>query len=274
MFLLGTRMEPANVSHLFRGDLCTLLNPSGYDFHLWTIPIEFRCSLYLFIVILGTSRLQTKWRFAVLGGCILFTYDHVRWDLLLFLLGMGIAEIDQIQGVHLPKTDKLQTTLLSKLSFYIWTFVGIAGLYLIGQPAGPLQTPGWVWLAQHMPDWGADQHRYWKTWGSAMLVLAVGRLPGWQRVLHSGPIQYLGKISYSLYLMHGPGMHAFTFHLEKFAYSITGIQGNNHNIGFALGLCMSTPFIIWFADIFWRAVDINTVKFAKWFESKVIVKQD
>jgi peptidoglycan/LPS O-acetylase OafA/YrhL len=240
-----------------------------FDFHLWTIPIEFRCSLYIFLAILATARLQPRWRLSVVGFCCYWSHQHVRWDLLLFLLGMGIAEIDQIQGIHSGKP-----TQISKLHFWFWLATAMAGLYLIGQPGGIHETPGWVWLSRHTPNWGGEGHRYWKTWGCAMLVLAVGRLPSWRRFFDSFTIQYLGKISYSLYLVHGPAMHAGTFHLQKLAYTITGVEGNRINYGFVLGHLMATPVIIWLADMFWRGVDNPSVKFAKWMEEKLLQKHE
>lgn len=72
--------------------------------------------------------------------------------------------------------------------------------------------------------------------------------------------------------MHGPAMHVVGYHFEKWAYSVTGVEGYWFNAGFILGACFCIPTVVWWADVFWRAVDIPTVKFAKWFESKVIVK--
>ncbi|KID87191.1 hypothetical protein MGU_05601 [Metarhizium guizhouense ARSEF 977] len=56
------------------------------------------------------------------------------------------------------------------------------------------------------------------------------------------------------------------------AYGITGVEGYWYNIGFFLGAAFTIPTVIWWADVFWRAVDIPAVKFAKWFESKCITK--
>lgn len=182
---------------------------------------------------------------------------------------MGIAEIDQIQGIHSSKPAQT-----SKLSFYFWLSTAMTGLYLLGQPGGLGETPGWMWLGRHTPNWGYETHRYWKTWGSAMLVLAVGRLPSWRRFLDSFPIQYLGKISYAFYLVHGPAMHAGTFHLQKLAYAITGVEGNRINYGFLLGHFMATPVILWIADMFWRGIDTPSVNFAKWLEGKLIQKHE
>jgi hypothetical protein len=67
-------------------------------------------------------------------------------------------------------------------------------------------------------------------------------------------------------------MHVAGYHWEKWAYGVTGVEGYQYNAGFFLGACFVVPTVIWWADVFWRAVDIPTVKFAKWFESKMVQK--
>lgn len=63
-------------------------------------------------------------------------------------------------------------------------------------------------------------------------------------------------------------MHTVRYHWEKWAYSLTGVEGYWYNIGFILSSFVCIPTVIWSADVFWRAVDIPTAKFAKWLEEK------
>lgn len=241
--------------------------------------MEFRCSLYLFLALLGTARLQTKYRLLTLAVIAFFTYANSRWDFLLFLSGMALVEWDYIRGAHisgpaLPFEEKESKTTSSTVSVKLifWNLVGILGLYLLSSPDhGGLKTPGWVYLWSLIPEWwAAEQYRYWQATGSVVFVLAVGHLTWWQRVFNSPVAQYFGKISYSLYLMHGPMNKVIGYHWQKLAWDITGVEGNAYTVGFILGAFFCIPSVIWSADIFWRAVDIPTVKFARWFESKLI----
>ncbi|CAM1500888.1 Fc.00g100500.m01.CDS01 [Cosmosporella sp. VM-42] len=251
-----------------------------YDVHLWTIPVEFRCSLYLFLTILGTSRLQTKFRFITVAGVMWYTYRNCHWELLLFFFGMVIAELDHIRGAHVPtpalpvqeKTDSSS----SKMTTIFWTSLSILGLYFMCQPDGRGEiTPGWVWLTSLVPKWWKEEKfRYWQSIGGVLFVYAVGHSPSWQRFFNSFVVQYFGKLSYAIYLMHAPAMHTMGYMFEKWAYSLTGVEGYWFNAGFILGACFAVPTVIWWADVFWRAVDIPTVKFAKWIESKVVMKSD
>ena len=257
---------------------------AAYDVHLWTIPVEFRCSMFLFLVIVGTGRLQTKMRFLVVGGVFYLVYRNSRWDMALFLCGMLIAEMDHIRGAHkaspaLPVDEEQKSTprsSLVRLKSVFWTCLSIVGLYLLSQPDDHgEETPGWVFLTSIVPKWWeAEQFRYWQSAGAVVFVFAVGHSPTWQRFFTTGPVQYLGKISYALYLMHAPAMHCMGYHWEKWAYSVTGVDGLWFNAGFILGACLCVPTVIWWADVFWRAVDIPAVKIAKWFEEKCVVKSE
>ncbi|KAL4725199.1 hypothetical protein ACLX1H_007345 [Fusarium chlamydosporum] len=252
---------------------------TNYDQHLWTIPVEFRCSLYLFLTLMATARLRTQYRLITVFSIMLFTYRNSRWEFLMFLCGMVLAEVDLIRGAHvssptLPMEEKASSLRPRWYQRIFWAIVSIVGLYLMSQPdQGGERTPGWIYLTSLIPNWwDAEKYRYWQCAGSVVFVLAVSRSANWQRVFNSAFVQYLGKISYALYLMHGPIIHAFGYHFEKWAYSVTGIEGHRFTAGFVLSSFLVIPTIFWWADIFWRAVDIPTVKFAKWWENKLITK--
>lgn len=252
----------------------------AYDVHLWTIPAEFRCSLYLFLVIVGTARLRTRFRLLVVGFVMWFTYRRSRWDLLLFVSGMLLAECDLIRGAHagssvLPQ-DEAEAKKPPRSSWMrlFWSLISIIAIYLLCQPDdGGERTPGWRNLTSMIPSWWeVELYRYWQSIGAIMFVAAVGHSAGWQRFFNLPPVQYLGKISYALYLMHGPAMHTAGYHFERMAFSLTGVEGNQYTAGFALGACFCIPIVIWWADVFWRAVDVPSVKFAKWVEKKCVTK--
>jgi hypothetical protein len=209
-----------------------------------------------------------------------FAYRNSRWEFVLFLAGMLLAEMDHIRGAHIPSpalpTDEKQQPFdrCGRFTLAFWFTASILGLYLMGQPDGRSHmTPGWVYLTSIIPEWwGAEGFRYWQSIGAMLFVLSVGHVKAWQRFFNTGFVQYFGKISYAIYLMHGPAMHCVGYHWEKWAYSITGVEGYWYNTGFVLGACFCIPTVVWWADVFWRAVDIPTVKFARWFESKCTYK--
>ncbi|KAH6983531.1 acyltransferase family-domain-containing protein [Ilyonectria sp. MPI-CAGE-AT-0026] len=272
------------VRHIIRGfKLFDFIDRSAlteFDLFLWTIPIEYRCSIYLSAMLVGTARLQTKYRLITLAFAIYVVYRSVRWDFLMFLCGMGLAEWDQIRGAHttsptLPVDEKHAGSARQRLKPIFWNLISILALYFLSQPdVGGEETPGWIFLTSIIPEWWDKPYRYWQGLGSVLFILSVSYSAFWLRVFNSGPIQYLGKISYSFYIVHGPTTRLIGYHIEGLAWSITGVEGHWYTVGFALGACFSLPCVVFIADIFWRAVDIPAVKFARWLEGKVNVKED
>ncbi|KAK1688823.1 acyltransferase [Colletotrichum godetiae] len=256
---------------------------TSYDVHLWTIPVEFRCSMYLFITLIGLARVRSGLRLLFLSGIIAFTYRNNRWELLLFYFGMMLAEYDQIMGNNTPVQ---QPSVLpangaappqgSRLKGFLWAMLSILAIYFMCQPDINYEiTPGWVWLCSFIPKWWEEEgYRFWQSIGAVIFVLCVGHSPRWKSFFNLAPIQYLGKISYALYLMHGPVMHTVGYMIERRVYAITGLEGWWYNAGFVLGSFGCIPAVIWAADVFWRLFDIPTVRFAKWFETKCLVKQE
>jgi peptidoglycan/LPS O-acetylase OafA/YrhL len=278
------------------------------DLHLWTIAVEFRCSMMLFLTLIGTARLKTAVRFAVVAALIVFCYRHSRWDMILFYAGMVLAEVDIIRGAHTtnptttttpllpfrtsspssstsaphtrspslpaPPTTKTTTTTPSSAR---WLALSVLGLYLMSQPdEGGAETPGWALLTRLIPPfWSQNEGRYrhWQSVGAVLFVLAVGRCPGWQRLFNCGVVQYLGQISYSMYLMHGPVLHTVGYAVERGVWDVMGTEGGRYAGGFAVAAVVVVPVVIWAADVFWRAVDAPVVRFAKWLEGRCSISE-
>lgn len=63
-----------------------------YDVHLWTIPMEYRSSMLLFLVLLITVRLRLHYRMGILAALLVYSYSITQWVAVLFLAGAIIAE--------------------------------------------------------------------------------------------------------------------------------------------------------------------------------------
>lgn len=233
--------------------------------------------MYLFMTIIGVARLRTSVRFVVMFVVMAFTYRNQRWELLLFYFGMLLAEYDLIRGSHvhqpalpLSEIGCHKTNLTNKFGGTTWAAFSVMALYLMSQPDfRGRETPGWIWLHRLIPSWWEDEpFRYWQSVGSVLFVFCVGHMPSWQRFFNTPLVAYFGKISFALYLMHGPVMHTAGYTIERWAYSITGVEGASFDAGFALGACGCIPAVVWAADVFWRLVDAPTVKFSRWLEMR------
>lgn len=250
-----------------------------YDVHLWTIPVEFRCSLMLFLTLIGLARVRTSLRFTFLALITWFTYRNDRWEMILFFSGMFLAELDIIRGArrdtsHTPLSPPLAPSRSpSSTPRYIhqlfWLLLGLSSLYLMSQPDDDFaDTPGWITLSTYIPEWFSDKYRYYQCLGSILFILATTHSPLLQKPFNHPMAQYFGKISYAIYVMHGPVLHVVGYRIEPWAWSITGAEeGWQYNSGFVLGSLFIVPITIWAADLFWRAVDAPSVRFARWFEN-------
>ncbi|CAJ2502302.1 Uu.00g096960.m01.CDS01 [Anthostomella pinea] len=264
---------------------------TGYDVHLWTIPLEFRCSLFLFLTQLATARQRAPPRMVCLVLLSWFSFRLGHWEVLLFLAGMAIAELDLIRGAHEPSRSPSRPTSPTFLlpldeakasaalkracsSDLVWTLVSVPALYLMSCPdAGPDgDVPGWRYLASLIPDWFAERYRFWQIWGAVLFVFCAARSPGWQRVFTTPLVQYFGRISYAVYLLHGPVLHTVGYRVERWAWGVTGTEDGAYERGFVLAGLVNIPLIVWVADVFWRAVDAPVVRFAKWLEAKLVVE--
>ncbi|KAK3373349.1 acyltransferase [Lasiosphaeria ovina] len=253
---------------------------TGLDVHLWTIPVEFRCSMMLFLTLIGTARLRTAIRFLVLAMIMTFTYRSARWEMLLFLSGMALAEIDIIRDAHATSgSSSSPTTAITttgEANRMLWLALSAVGLYLMSQPdIGSETTPGFVTLCNLIPGWWPphDRYRYWQSVGAVLFVGAVARgVPrrDWQQVFSHPAAQYLGRISYAVYLVHGPVMHTLGYAFERAVWThITGVQSEFAYVaGFMIASVFVISSVISAADLFWRAVDAPVVRFSRWLEAR------
>jgi peptidoglycan/LPS O-acetylase OafA/YrhL len=191
--------------------------PGDYDLHLWTIPTEFRCSMVLFLTLIATSRLQTRWRLTYVIALMTYCIATNRRDVMLFLAGMLLAEIDMIRtathSTALPTATAPREVLCRKYNYLQPAILFVMGLFLASSPVieAPL-TPGYRSLCTLL-SWLPSSGDFLGYPGSLLQCIG-GILITWS-VATSAPssfiasvftnpvAQYLGRISYALYLVHG-----------------------------------------------------------------------
>ncbi|KAF3154299.1 hypothetical protein TWF569_000278 [Orbilia oligospora] len=239
-----------------------------YDPHLWTIPVEFRCSMVVFLSLLGLSKVKSWVRLTTLSIIAFTCLFHLgRWDVCLFLSGSVLAELTIIRSEKKIKGNS-----------YMLFPILLLGLYLASQPAHePGKTPGYRMITYYTPKAVSEKARFWPAIAAIIIVFALSSSTpkGLQRPFTTGFAQYLGKISYALYLVHGPVCRSLGYWSVIKIWEYTGRTTTAGYIGGVLGggvLVFATVF--WVSDIFWRIVDVGCVKLARWIESICLVKTD
>ncbi|EPS35650.1 hypothetical protein H072_10919 [Dactylellina haptotyla CBS 200.50] len=266
------------------------------DTHLWTIPFEFKESIRLFVIVAGGSMIRRRFRIFVLYPILYWTLLHyVGWALALFLFGHFLAElhVDMMAAASILPTYVSEKFAVGKPRVKRFFVIALfcSGLYLICYPRSPPTegTTGYNYLLPLSPvryPQKTQTHDFWQTIGASLLVWAIFYMPRFQTVvLCNSVIQYLGKISFSLYLVHGHVQKTVGFWCVTHGWKAAGIwDWKSKRAGGADTLrgheelraviAISSSFIVMLvsicmADVFWRAVDLQSVRFVRWLESKI-----
>ncbi|KAF9878891.1 hard surface induced protein [Colletotrichum karsti] len=199
-----------------------------YDPHTFTIPMELRGSMFIYLFLLGTAAVKSRWRLAI--GAFLSAYSLIfgRWDMAAFVGGTVLSELDirrasdpdedllgyprkTAAGHH--KTGLARSVLSSTATRWLATFVA---LWLLSYPDAAAEwTPGFVLLSSLVPRYyiPLSGWMFYQSMGAILLLPCVLRSPVLVRLFEGRLAQYLGRISFSLYLVHGPVLHSLGFWL-------------------------------------------------------------
>lgn len=182
---------------------------------LWTIPVEFRCSMVLFLVLLALARCKRMPRYCVEAAMLLDCWIKERWDVGCFMLGLIVAEahvrsqesdpnfgnesLVSMADLEEPLSEKATGSLEGdkKWKKYALWMTFIVGMYLGSTPTvGTCDTP---WIAPLCAlTFQKQPWQYIMLPAAFMVVFSILFLPALQRPLVSAPVQYLGKISYAM----------------------------------------------------------------------------
>ncbi|KAI0468036.1 acyltransferase 3 [Xylaria cf. heliscus] len=245
-----------------------------YDVHLWTIPTEFRCSLAVFLILPAYVAVRQRIRKPLLAGLVLYVYTLDRWDVGLFYSGVLIAD---------TSFSPLKSPVISgakkdyQYSLYIAARVILFGLslWLLSAPDFCIQsTPGFEAISRLIPSSDPAPFRFIPNLGGILLVTILAWTGSSNRLVSTcldSPIpQYLGRISYSLYIVHGPLMHTLGYWLFPTLLSLTGTDETwNYVMGFSVAYAVFVATAIWSADLFCRMIDEPFVRLAKAAQNRI-----
>ncbi|KAH7348576.1 acyltransferase family-domain-containing protein [Rhexocercosporidium sp. MPI-PUGE-AT-0058] len=246
--------------------------------HLWTLPMEFRGSMVVFLIVLGLGNTRPLYRLGLLIIFALFFLHLGRWEIFLFTSGPILAEFRIYRKESSPEMDLGGTR--SKKPFYLntartilWAGTFILGLFLGSWPAfQACDSHGFrnfcsLTPAQYSGDEVAQQY-FWVSIGAFLLLLSFENLEILQRPFTTKLASYMGDISFGFYIVHWTML--FTVG--------TVIIGNckrwlpygypNYSVGFFVGTILTTPFVVWVGDLHWRAFDNGAVRCARWLNTR------
>ncbi|KAI1090819.1 acyltransferase family-domain-containing protein [Rostrohypoxylon terebratum] len=257
----------------------------SYQFHAWSIQVEFKGSIVIYCCLLAFSRLARNARlWCQIALIFYFMYVADGWYAAMFVSGTFLCEIDLLAAKNeLPRSlDKLRPA-----RGFIFHHLLALSVYLGGVPSVNSDTHrlrnsrGWYYLSYLKPQAVFDYKWFYLFWAATMLVASVPRIPWLKRFFETRFCQYLGRISFGLYLVHGPvlwtlgdrlytatGWHeeAQQAHLSRWVDTLrlpkTGPLGLE--LSFLVPHVILLPFTLWLAEVVTKFVDEPSVRFARW----------
>ena len=262
-----------------------------YNFHLWSIPVEFKGSIVVYTVLVALSRCTKNARLLCEAGLIFyFLYIADGWFCAMFVAGTMLCELDALaEREELPGFFyKLES--FKELIFYNFFAISI---YLGGVPSQTLdvlvlrKSPGWYWLSFLKPQAVFDYKWFFLFWAAVLMVSSVTRISWLKRFFETRFNQYLGRIAFALYLVHGPVLWMLGDRIyaavgwSKESYATTLPQWYNKlalpkfgplglEFSFLLPHLILLPVTLWTAELATKLFDEPSVKFAAWVYGKTL----
>jgi peptidoglycan/LPS O-acetylase OafA/YrhL len=267
--------------------------PMTYNPHLWSIPIECKGSIIIYTALSAFSRCSRNARLWCETGLIVyFLYIVDGWYGALFMSGMLLCDLDLLAlDDQLPRFFSYLEGFKELIFFHVF----ILALYLGGAPSCDMpgstsdlaKSPGWRWLSHLKPQAVFDPKWFYLFWAAFLTVASIPRLPYVKAFFETRFCQYLARISFALYLVHG----FVIWSLSDRLYSAVGFSRESHkdhipnwidkfpmNKNGPMGLELAFwavqlivfPVTLYVAEVVTKLFDEPSVKFSNWVYRKTL----
>lgn len=223
---------------------------AAYGPHLWTIGLQFRSSMVLFLVLIGLVYCRKKARQIILTLLFAYCMFSQRWDVALYIGGMLMAGTvgDESQPTlavdphfDLEKGGSLKPAIKFRSRIYSCCVL-LAGLYLASYPRARdgVGAPGYRFIYSIN-----SYYQYWQGCGALLLIHSLMCCKTAQKPFNTSFPQYLGEIAFSIYIVHEPLLHILGYGIVNTVWSWTGKDTVlQYQVGFFLGLLLTTPILL------------------------------
>ncbi|KPM44151.1 hypothetical protein AK830_g2459 [Neonectria ditissima] len=262
-----------------------------YNRHLWSIPIEFKGSIVVYTSLLAFSRCSRTARlWCEVGLIYYFMYIADGWYCATFVAGMLLCDLDLLaKKGDLPNFLARLEPAKEFIHYHLLAF----GLFLGGVPSQTAyveqlaKNRGWYYLSYLKPQAVYDYKWFYLFWAAVFLVAAVPRIAWLKGFFETRICQWLGRISFGLYLIHGPILWTLgdrlyvamgwfvTEHLENIPQwankmTLPKTSPAGLEISYLLPHIILVPVTFGLAELVTRFVDTPSVKFASWLYKKTL----
>lgn len=249
-----------------------------YDPVIWTIPLEFYGSFVCYLLLLLFARVPSNTtRMSMIATFSLLSMVLGSWNNFCFSAGMFIADFNLHQDEN-KSTPRFRTpnnrkllSVLAAIAFYV---AGMPTLMYPEAKTNPMfgyeTLRSLVPMGLHME----DHARFWWSISGVTLLFCISQLPGLKRVFETNMCQYLGRLAFSLYLVHQFCLVLFGFMMQGFVLGLAGLKKDDGGLVYWV-LC-AVWYVLFSGPVFAIAalvekwVDAKSVVFARWLETKAL----
>ncbi|KAJ5506832.1 hypothetical protein N7453_005789 [Penicillium expansum] len=264
------------------------------------MPIEFRGSCAVYLLILTFSFWRPRPRYLALAGVAMYWFYMGHWDLFAFVAGILLAErhvaseSEPEREIALSSSPPLEIQKAITKSWETFTenirlqqfgtsVSFILGMYFLCMCGADRLAREYQWLVvARSPEWDNAEMmpRCWRSVGAVLTIYAISKSTLLQWPLNSRPLQYLGKISFPLYLVHPTVYLVLKWPVRDFLWwTITRtpypgtIEASKHALPFYvawMGAMIVLGVVMVIASELWnRFVDMKCLGLARRFEKLV-----
>jgi peptidoglycan/LPS O-acetylase OafA/YrhL len=249
-WVIALYTEPVGfIGAVFRGLVgAPLFARADLNGPLWTLQIELVGSVLLFAIY---SLFGSRSKFLLIVWFMFFAFlVSGRSTNILHYGGLLAGSLLHIVEAKLKSSRPL--SLLCLILGLLGVSFTFASFY---DPINAFRLPN---LTPYGPDLGSAPTAFWHTLGSIFLVAGVVGVPVAQRFLQHRLFVYLGRVSFSIYLLHFPLIMSLGYRTAAWGQSM-GLS----YIGYA-GLAFLVTMVVLFvlSEIFCRFVDIPSIRLA------------
>jgi peptidoglycan/LPS O-acetylase OafA/YrhL len=256
-----------------------------YNFHAWSIPVEFKGSIVVFTFLQALSRSTRKARlWSEVGLMFYFMYIVDGWYCCMFMAGLFLSDLDLLAVANDLPHFFLKFEPYKEFIYYNLFFIAI---YLGGVPSHSSDmkvleaSRGWYYLSFLKPQAVYDPKWFYLFWASLFTVSSVPRIWWLKAFFETRFCLYMGRISYAFYLMHGPilwivgdrlycavgffqeaHLTALPTWVNYFPLSKSGPLGMEW--AFLLPHLILLPLTLWASEVVTKLFDTPSVKFSQW----------
>ncbi|KAF2153581.1 hypothetical protein K461DRAFT_278390 [Myriangium duriaei CBS 260.36] len=270
--------------------------PDLYNPHLWCISLQYKMSLLMIMLQLAASRMTDNHRYYFLLSVVLLSIFVLKEPQYTAPFGgMFLAEVDTRYAFNQPKLPTKDAALevnsgknrrqffgSLRTSKYTYLALLICGWFFCS--TAPLETHDQLLLGPLITRF---QYFFDVVLGGNEPYIAIGAVCMTYGIIHCELVHrlfvsrislYLGKISFSLYLVHGIMLRMILYPLLPFLYEITGTQGPASDSSvtalqffgtWTMSIVIMLPLTICAADVFHRTVESWSSDFAFYIDCKV-----